>query len=72
MPEEDAVRPTAYTAEDAVRDELAQEEPVRVESTQDESGNAVRGEEAVREPAPAHPSHATSHTSSHPEGDTTS
>ncbi|MFD8760065.1 ATP-binding protein [Streptomyces mirabilis] len=72
VPEEDAVRPTAYTAEDAVRDELAQEEPVRVESTQDESGNAVRGEEAVREPAPAHPSHATSHTSSHPEGDTTS
>lgn len=72
VPEDDAVRPTAYTAEDAVRDELAQEEPVRVESTQDESGNAVRGEEAVREPAPAHPSHATSHTSSHPEGDTTS
>ncbi|MFF7923961.1 ATP-binding protein [Streptomyces mirabilis] len=72
VPEDDAVRPTAYTAEDAVRDELAQEEPVRVESVQDESGNAVRGEEAVREPAPAHPSHATSHTSSHPEGDTTS
>jgi signal transduction histidine kinase len=68
VPEEDAVRPTAYTAEDAVRDELAQGEPVRVESAQDESGNAVRGEEAVREPAPAHPSH----TSSHPEGDTTS
>ncbi|MFD7607569.1 ATP-binding protein [Streptomyces mirabilis] len=72
VPEDDAVRATAYTAEDAVRDELAQGEPVRVESAQDESGNAVRGEEAVREPAPAHPSHATSHTSSHPEGDTTS
>ncbi|MFD7482418.1 ATP-binding protein [Streptomyces mirabilis] len=68
VPEDDAVRATAYTAEDAVRDELAQGEPVRVESVQDESGNAVRGEEAVREPAPAHPSH----TSSHPEGDTTS
>ncbi|MER5691294.1 ATP-binding protein [Streptomyces mirabilis] len=72
VPEDDAVRPTASSAEDAVRDELAQEEPVRVESAQDESGNAVRGEAAVREPAPAHPSHATSHTSSHPEGDTTS
>ncbi|MFF3132281.1 sensor histidine kinase [Streptomyces mirabilis] len=72
VPEDDAVRATAYTAEDAVRDELAQGEPVRVESAQAESGNAVRGEEAVREPAPAHPSHATSHTSSHPEGDTTS
>ncbi|QDN99118.1 sensor histidine kinase [Streptomyces sp. RLB3-17] len=68
VPEDEAVRATAYTAEDAVRDELAQGEPVRVESAQDESGNAVRGEEAVREPAPAHPSH----TSSHPEGDTTS
>ncbi|MDU8996523.1 ATP-binding protein [Streptomyces mirabilis] len=68
VPEDDAVRATAYTAEDAVRDELAQGEPVRVESAQEESGNAVRGEEAVREPAPAHPSH----TSSHPEGDTTS
>ncbi|MFB7443696.1 sensor histidine kinase [Streptomyces mirabilis] len=68
VPEDEAVRATAYTAEDAVRDELAQGEPVRVESVQDESGTAVRGEEAVREPAPAHPSH----TSSHPEGDTTS
>ncbi|SFE99328.1 ATP-binding protein [Streptomyces mirabilis] len=72
VPEDDAVRATAYTAEDAVRDELTQDQPVRVESVQNESGNAVRGEEAVREPAPAHPSHATSHTSSHPEGDTTS
>lgn len=72
VPEDDAVRATAYTAEDAVRDELTQDRPVRVESVQAESGNAVRGEEAVREPAPAHPSHATSHTSSHPEGDTTS
>ncbi|MFF2127035.1 ATP-binding protein [Streptomyces olivochromogenes] len=82
VPEDDAVRATPYTAEDAVRDAFtqeesvrvafAQDESVRVDSVQGESGNAVRGEEAVREPAPAHPSHATSHTSSHPEGDTTS
>ncbi|MFF2513508.1 ATP-binding protein [Streptomyces sp. NPDC058086] len=62
VPEDDAVRATAYSAEDAVRDEF----------TQDESANAVRGEEALRESAPAHPSHAPSHTPSHPEGDTTS
>ncbi|MFE2968768.1 ATP-binding protein [Streptomyces sp. NPDC059340] len=73
VPEDDAVRATAYTAEDAVRDEFTQAESVRAEftqaeSVQDESANAVRGEEAVRESAPAHPSH----TPSHPEGDTTS
>nr|WP_168509320.1 ATP-binding protein [Streptomyces sp. S1D4-11]QIY96657.1 sensor histidine kinase [Streptomyces sp. S1D4-11] len=63
VPEDDAVRAAAYTAEDAVRDEFTQ-----AESVPDESANAVRGEEAVRESAPAHPSH----TPSHPEGDTTS
>ncbi|MGW1500879.1 ATP-binding protein [Streptomyces mirabilis] len=61
-----AVRGTAPD-QAAVQGTVPEEDAVR-----DESGNAVRGEEAVREPAPAHPSHATSHTSSHPEGDTTS
>lgn len=66
-----AVRGTAPD-QAAVQGTVPEDDAVRVESVQAESGNAVRGEEAVREPAPAHPSHATSHTSSHPEGDTTS
>ncbi|MGW1757173.1 ATP-binding protein [Streptomyces mirabilis] len=66
-----AVRGTAPD-QAAVQGTVPEDDAVRVESVQGESGNAVRGEEAVREPAPAHPSHATSHTSSHPEGDTTS
>ncbi|MFF1746644.1 sensor histidine kinase [Streptomyces mirabilis] len=66
-----AVRGTAPD-QAAVQGTVPEDDAVRVESVRDESGNAVRGEEAVREPAPAHPSHATSHTSSHPEGDTTS
>ncbi|MFE2681070.1 ATP-binding protein [Streptomyces mirabilis] len=66
-----AVRGTAPD-QAAVQGTVPEDDAVRVESVRDASGNAVRGEEAVREPAPAHPSHATSHTSSHPEGDTTS
>ncbi|MER5533285.1 ATP-binding protein [Streptomyces mirabilis] len=66
-----AVRGTAPD-QAAVQGTVPEDDAVRDESVRDESGNVVRGEEAVREPAPAHPSHATSHTSSHPEGDTTS
>ncbi|MFJ1607849.1 ATP-binding protein [Streptomyces sp. NPDC088253] len=89
-PDQAAVQGTVPEG-DAVRDEFPQDEPVRAESVQDASvqdasvqdasvqdasGNAVRGEEAVRESAPAHPSHTSSHTPSHApshsEGDTTS
>jgi signal transduction histidine kinase len=65
VPEDEAVR----AAEDAVR---AAEEAVRRAASEDavadESENAARGEEAVRDTTPANPSH----TPSHPEGDTTS
>ncbi|MFK0022993.1 ATP-binding protein [Streptomyces sp. NPDC090798] len=80
-PDQAAVQGTVPEV-DAVRDEFPQGEPVRAESVQDASvqdasaqdasGKAVRGEEAVRESAPAHPSHTSSHTPSHSEGDTTS
>ncbi|QUW81269.1 sensor histidine kinase [Streptomyces mirabilis] len=66
-----AVRGTAPD-QAAVQGTVPEDDAVRAESVQDESANAVRGEEAVRESAPAHPSHAPSHTPSHPEGDTTS
>ncbi|MCX4454940.1 ATP-binding protein [Streptomyces sp. NBC_01340] len=65
VPEDEAVR----AAEDAVR---AAEEAVRRAASEDavadESENAARGAEAVRDTTPANPSH----TPSHPEGDTTS
>lgn len=65
VPEDEAVR----AAEDAVR---AAEEAVRRAASEDavadESENAARGEEAVRDTTPANPSH----TPSHPEGDPTS
>jgi signal transduction histidine kinase len=62
-----AVRGTAPD-QAAVQGTVPEDDAVRAESVQDESADAVRGEEAVRESTPAHPSH----TPSHPEGDTTS